>query len=544
LKLACPHAGKSERRFRNAQSGWNATAWAAGMAMMKPRPWNLLQRKNLFFAAYLIFATAALVLLVEIALWGVDLVTGGKLPPLCKVYYPPNPKDYLKIAIVGESAAMGFNAEYGFKDVLFYELDRRFNGALYIRNYAREGLPFQGQRAKVVKENIHRYDIFLIYAGHNEVHNYIDRVGKFRKPQFKKYRMFEVVPGDGASLGRRILDGHSRIYALLWRHNQHSLDATVEKAKGWKLRLHFDEFMPEGVLPPDEREKIDTNFRNDLEEIGQLAQEHNKQVILMSAPSCEDWKPMFSVCNRQLSKSDSDKWWNEYRQGESCYQGGHFSDALAHFQVAHAIDGGVAILNYRMGMSLGHLGRLAESHKYLRLAIDTDGFPVRALNSLFTIEESNAARFPNVHYCNMVETFEGLVDRGCQWSELFADFQHPSFAGHVVIAHSFLSKLAEIKSFSYQSPDLDSRKLSELVTLYHKEFGFSPTDQAKTAKQRVMWASGAAEISAYPEDFFALAEKNLQLFYESIGKGSEGEQAYRDGKTLIQIRRDEWRTNR
>jgi hypothetical protein len=511
---------------------------------MKLHSWKPLKPQNLFYAGYLVFSTALLVLLIEMALWGGDLVTWGKLPVLFHGDYPSNPKDFLKVAVFGESSAQGFNADYGFANVLVYELKRRSSRPPYLKNYAREGFPFHGYQAEIVKANIHRYDVFLIYAGHNEVHNYLDSSGKFRKPEFKKYRTFRIKPGDDWSLARRILEEHSRIYALLWRYRQHSLDSAVKRAGGWNVPMRWEEFMPEGVLPPDERKKIDTNFQADLEEIGRLAQKYHKQVIIMGVPSCEDWKPMFSVRNNELSREESARWSSEYRQGELLCQEGNFKDALSHFEIAHAIDGGVAILNYRIGMTLVNLGRLEESHKFLRWAIDTDGFPVRALNSLSVIAESVADRFPNVHYCDMVTTFENLVDRGCRWRELFADFQHPSFAGHVVIAHNFLSKIQESEPFGYQKPEFDSGKLNELVALYHKRFGFSPEDQAKTASLRVIWAYGTSEISAYPEEFFALAEESLRLGYESTDKGSGAEQNFKYWMNLIQARRAERPANR
>ena len=511
---------------------------------MKLQPWNALKPKHLFFAVYLIVSTALLVFLIEMTLWGVDWVTGGKLPILVRINHPPNPNDVLKLAIFGESSAIGYNAEYGFENVLFYELGRRRGRPLSIRNYARAGFPFHGYQAEIAKANIRRYDIFLIYAGHNEVHNYLDRVGKFRKPEFKQHRTFQVMPGDDWSLLRRMLDEHSRIYAFLWRYHQRSLDTAVDKAGGWQVPLHVDEFMPEGVLPADERRKIDANFRADLEEIGRLAQKYNKQVIIMSAPNCEDWKPMFSVRNSGLSKEASAGWWNEYSQGERLYREGNYHDALSHFQTAHALDGGVAILNYWIGMTLGHLGRLEESHRFLRLAIDTDGFPVRALNSLSAVEESVANQFPNVHYCNMVETFEKLVERGCQWRQLFSDFQHPSFAGHVVIAHGLLSQIAAIEPFGYQSLDLDSARLNQLVAFYHRELRLSPANQAGTALNRVIWACRTSEISAYPEEFLALAEKSLQLYYENTDKGSEAEQEYNYWTKMIQALRTKRLMNR
>jgi tetratricopeptide (TPR) repeat protein len=498
------------------------------------------------YAAYLVVSSAALLVLLELGLWGLDSITGGTFPVLVRSDYPSNPDDYIKIAIFGESAAQAYGAEKGFEAVLGYDLPKCYpNRKFYIRNYAHAGFTFHGHQAEIAKANMPRYDILLIYAGHNEHHVYLDRIGYFRKPEFKHFRTVRTTPGDDLSLLGRILDYHSRIYALIVRYKQEKLDAAIEKAGGSEARQLFPEFAGEGVLPPGERQKIDGRFRQDLEELARLAEKYGKQVIIMSVPSNESWKPMFSVLSKALPEDKLKAWRHEYFEGLSLYREGKYAQALAHCQNALAIDRGVAILNYLTGMTYRALGNAGESKRFLRLAIDTDGLPIRAPGSLFTIAKSVADNSLNVHYCDMNAIFEKLVDRGSGWEELFVDIQHPTLAGHVVIALGFLGKIAELEPLKnpgdlISQVDFDTVSLGDLLWLYRKQLAISPTDDQTAAEQRISWFYGTSNMSAYPEEFFEQAERELALYHKKYEGSSEAEAYYARVVAMFQAKKD-WR---
>ena len=70
-----------------------------------------------------------------------------------------------KIAVFGGSSGAGFGSSKSFSDFLEDSLD----GNYIIHNYAQPGATFYRNQAMILKEIIPYYDIFIIYAGHNEV---------------------------------------------------------------------------------------------------------------------------------------------------------------------------------------------------------------------------------------------------------------------------------------------------------------------------------------------------------------------------------------
>ena len=105
---------------------------------------------------YLIFVFTAVIsffLAVELILAGMyGLTHNQKLSTLINedLEYPKKPKEYFKIAIFGGSAALGYNSERGFCDILSYELRKRYPDIkFYIKNYAQCGYPFHRHQVEI-----------------------------------------------------------------------------------------------------------------------------------------------------------------------------------------------------------------------------------------------------------------------------------------------------------------------------------------------------------------------------------------------------------
>jgi tetratricopeptide (TPR) repeat protein len=340
----------------------------------------------------------------------------------------------------------------------------------------------------------------------------------------------------------RFLDNNSRLWAL-FTHYQRERFKKFEASKGGSRRdVRFAEFEPQGVLSPEEFNKIGTQFKEDLEEISALASRYNKQIIVSSVPSHEEWKPFFSVRNQSLSGQPAKEFAKLYENGVKKFELKNYHGALTDFQDAQAIDGHVAIISYYLGMCELALGHLQASRDFLREAMDEDGLPGRALYSLADIEHSISLENPiHVHYVDTIVTFHNLIDRGYSYEELLSDFQHPSFMGQIVIGLNFLCEIFKLEPFKSDGRgrcvDAASADLRSLKSNYWAELGLTRKDVAKTALDSTIWHYSLSSLSAYPEVFLDRAEKMASKFYNNSDKSPDDRQTAGYFMELIRERR-------
>lgn len=487
----------------------------------------MFQIKTWLYIAYLLVATATLLLMVELSLAGLDSSTGGKYPVLAFDEYPSKPDQYYKIAVFGESSARGYGAERGFADMVAWELARRYpDRKFYIHNYARPGTFFHGYMAEIVKANIDRYDLLLIYAGQGEVHTFLDAAGLFRKQEFKQYRQIVRLPGDDMSLFTRILDYHSRIYAMVVRKKAEEMNKRVEAAGGLNAHVVFPEFAreSEGLVPPADRETMIRNYKQDVAEIARLSDKMGTPVILFSAVSNQDWTPCFSLLGNALSPDRRLNWQNEFNTGTAEYNRGRYAEALGPLVKACEIDQGVAIVNFLTALAHRMVGNKEESRRFLRLASDTDGYAARALTAYVPAAAEIAGKSRNLRFFDSITAFESVVDRGYEWEQLFVDIHHPSLMGHAILAQAMLAKIVDLPEFKATGNriplvDLDTADFNQLAEFYRQALNVTPEDEARTALVRASWFLMFSDLSAYPEHVFGRAERDLGVFREKAGPG-------------------------
>src|SRR3989338_11436005 len=107
-----------------------------------------------FIITFLVIASTLFIGLVEGALWAAYKITGlQRFSVLNQAKgYPQYPWQVVKVAVFGESAANGNNAERSFADVIDYELRTQFQDKkFYLRNFALNGVPFHGHQSEIIK---------------------------------------------------------------------------------------------------------------------------------------------------------------------------------------------------------------------------------------------------------------------------------------------------------------------------------------------------------------------------------------------------------
>jgi tetratricopeptide (TPR) repeat protein len=508
----------------------------------------------IFYCCALVLPLFLLVSLEAVLALGNWLTGSSKFAPLAPPDitgdYPAIPGECLKIAVFGGSAANGYNSERSFTELISYELRQHFpNRRFYIRNFARNGHPFHRHQAEFVKAQIDSFDVFILYVGNNEALNWLDDTGYFRRPDKKDARSLQPAAvemvGTPVNDLRNFLEHHSRIYAIASKawirlsssHSRQPPPRTYESGKVW-----FREFEPQKVLPSAEIEQMKANFASNLEEIGRLAENSDKVVIVSIAASDPNYSPLFSVHRPGLSEKDLAAFDTLFTRGTSYYRNHDYREALPLYLSALQVDDQVAILNHRLGCIYRQLGEYTKGWAFYHRGLDEDGLIFRPLSSYAEAARALSQRNRHVHFVDAIGSFRPYWDTDPLQEALFADFQHPAFAGHVALAQLFLGKMGEIEGLSIGSlkgrhSQLTAGRLDSLTALYRRQLGVKKAEAYLMAFMRMRWLFSMANESAYPEEFLDAAEKNISQMWDLSPRDSQQEAVRLFFLALIEGRR-------
>jgi hypothetical protein len=486
-------------------------------------------KSTALYVVYLFLAVVLVLVFAELFLNMCFMVTGASaletLTGKDEHPYPGNPADYLKIAIFGSSSAAGWASERSFAHILDYELKRKCpDRKFYVRNYAECSATFHRGQAEVLKSVIDEYDVFLIYAGNNELLPYLlDGPGS-------------VVPSAESQAWRSIvgfLEKHSRLYAVSVKMSRLYIGPFFTKAAFLRgVRDKNSAPIKPGLfesatrVPWSERPKVVANFQSDLEEIAGLAQRKGKYLIISSVPVNENYKPLFSVVSPTLEDHERNLLFRRYYDGIEKFGQGDFPGAIESLSQARLIDEKVAIINYMIGQAYLRLGNLREGRKYLGISSDHDGFMSRALNAYWVGAKLIPNKYSSVYYVDSVEAFHMALDEGVEYAELFADVHHPSLMGHIIIASGFIREISRLpqlrKCFHEHAPlDLTPSELRSLVKRYREALGVKQFDDSIVALQISRMHLAYSLSFPNSEDYLPTAETNVFRFFEKSRRTPE-----------------------
>ena len=452
-----------------------------------------------------------------------------------KSTYPfDNHQDYFKIAVFGGSSSAGYNSVINFTEILHHELKLSYPSVnFFIKNYSQNGDPFHRRQAEIVKNVIEKYDIFLIYTGHNELLNYIDNKQKIeRVPEF-----------DSSLIG--FFEQRSRVYSIInkaiykiFDFMSHDQDESVNKKI--KQFNKFDYITDEIIFPNIEKEKIVNNFKNDLVEISLLAKKYKKQIYFSSARSNLIYWPMVSVYSRNLNKEEQSKFIQMYNSGLKSFRNGKYNEAIINLNKTKSIDDKVAVIDFLIGSSLFKIKKKNNGFDFLNASIDNDGYPVRSINALDDAVKEASFKYRNMNYVDTKAVFFNAVNDSIPFDILFSDFQHPAKLGHVLIAYAFLNKISNHPSLKKdKNPNRDFLITSKnyYQQLFHKYTPLiHPWKYPYNAYMKARWHIGSYNPS-HSNDYINATVKNLKLFYHWSKKTNEDKSLHQLLSSIVSARR-------
>lgn len=477
----------------------------------------------------IVFATLPLLLLpaFETALWLADVAARGskgetarkvsrKLAPLDP--YPERPEEYLKIAVFGESAAAGYGGLRGFDALLRRELETRYPGQkLLVKNFAAPGHPFHGFQVELLKAEMDRYDVLLVYSGLAESMRYADEAGLFRPAAEKSARGLK--PFGWKERLRRFLERESRAYSFYSRLRglrDAFLGAPAPLVHCNRFQVDREELQA-ALFPSEEKDRFVADYARDMKEVAALAARKRKHVLVAGVIVMETSMPHFSVLAPGTTPEQVESLRTLLSQGTALINAGRHAQALEPLSRAIALDPGVAIVDYRLGQAYWSLGRRAQARRHFKLSAENDGLPFRhvgRLNAAAAMAEAAGAGW--FRYIDTDPGLGALVDRDYRYDELFNDMEHPRLAGHAFLAQEFLCRLPGLP---HAPPCADWRvfDLRALTERYRRELKVSTEEEAGVAMMMAQWHFTNASMTAYPEERLAAAEAHLDEHRRKAG---------------------------
>jgi tetratricopeptide (TPR) repeat protein len=298
-------------------------------------------------------------------------------------------------------------------------------------------------------------DLFLIYAGHNEFYGALgvaslESIGQNRwviKTYLKMehLRLFRLL--------RNIVSGITTKFKQNKSIQHEDLTATLME------RIVSEQSIPIGSKLYRQGKK---QFRNNLEEILQLASRANVPVVLSELISnIGDQKPFLSV------ESDT-------------------------FPPAKQV--------YKKAQELENLGNYDEARRLYFRAKDLDALRFRATEDFNNIIHEAAAKY-KAKVVGMKQIFEKESSNGIIGNRLMLEHLHPNLNGHFLIADGFFQTLM---SEGFISPKWDSRNIKN-TSAYKKNWGMTVLDTAY-GNLSIRWLKGGWPFQ--PKEFNNTSLKN------------------------------------
>jgi tetratricopeptide (TPR) repeat protein len=360
-----------------------------------------------------------------------------------QVYAIPaeKPQGTFRIFVLGESAAMGDpDPAYAFSRYLEVMLQRRFpstkfevvnTGIVAINSHVL--LPIARELAK------HRPDVFIIYAGNNEV------VGPY---------------GSGtalASSGMSLPVIRSSIFLRSTRIGQLLTKLSTKKREWGGMEMFLDKQVPaRSPLIKD----VYANFATNLRDIVTIARSSGARVIVSTvATNLKDCGPFASQHREGLSQNELRSWSGLVQHASDLETGQSYDKALNLYLSALHIDDQYAELEFRIARCLWKLGDYQAAKEHFARARDLDTLRFRADSRINEINRSVASSFPGVELVDANAIFAQQSPNGVTGSELVYEHVHLNPEGNYLLARSmFLSIASQLAGRPLQESDVPSQE--------------------------------------------------------------------------------------
>lgn len=430
----------------------------------------------------------------------------------------------ISVAIFGGSSSAGYASPLSFGKIIG---NNHFTGKnLEVHNYARNGDPFVGSQAEILKTVMHKYDVLIIYSGHNEIHNQIySKASKSLKPIIQPNGNV-IMAGDGPYRGlaklikciKESLDSNqcekdksfllslnekSRIIQIIFRiYHKLNLFAGINVENVVK-KFYFTEYF----ITPKERINIVEDYKRELKNITKRL--NKNQILILSTVISNDFSPPFA-----------DVLMNQSNEEVEAFE----AMAVESYKYLGNAD-------YK-NLYLNSIQLPSGAHKeYLNamLCLDKNGFSNKIPKKCFEIAEKarQIDKLPyrivpeinefirqykqeNVFIIDPLKKMNTISSNLSDYNSYFVDFQHPSVKGHFIIADEILSVLFDdYKSLIYNFV-VDDCGIIKFIDTEKKQIEPSEIYRDNQRLINIKWLENFIKKQPHP-NLYLDYQKNIQL---------------------------------
>ncbi|MBN1300413.1 MAG: tetratricopeptide repeat protein [Melioribacteraceae bacterium] len=344
------------------------------------------------------------------------------------------PDGVFRIFILGGSAAQGIpDPAYSFGRILDVMLQVRYPD----EQFEIFSLAMTAINSHVVLEiakDCAEYDpdLIVVYMGNNEV------IGPYGPGS-----VFSPIISNGFLLDLTISLKTTKIAQLLTlgMEKLNILGPPYKRWKGMEMFLQNQVQINDPMLEVTYR-----NFKDNLEELNQIAYDNNIKIIYSTVVSnLKDNPPFNSVHSEDLQTSDMQKWNDLYFSGSAYEEAGDYKSAIAKYLEAMKIDSLYADLHYRLGKCYWHTGSFVEAGESYKRAREYDNNRFRADDRINEIIRNAAAEITGTTFlADALAAIEQQSPYRISGKEFLHEHVHLNFKGNYQIALTVLNELEQM----------------------------------------------------------------------------------------------------
>ena len=299
------------------------------------------------------------------------------------------------------------------------------------------GIGYDSEALASLLDELRAYeiDLFIIYAGHNELAMMPTRT--------------ELTPEPSRSSGLRAIVRRSRTYSMIRRTLDRGKETGgpsvhADRGAAGELGLLIERNAgPTTVKRNDERrEQRIGRYRGNLKRMIDAMRSAGGRVLLVAPASNLHFIPFKSEHGRSVANAGRQRFLSLYQQAGKFLNANREDEALARVDEALKIDDEHAHAHYDRGQILWAMGRYKSAHEAFIRARDEDLAGLRATTAIRDVV-LRLADAEETHLVDFAEVLARQVPHGTPGQESFLDHVHPTGDGHRRLAVAVVQTLAE-----------------------------------------------------------------------------------------------------